>query len=63
MYHNRLRSFEFYDLLKRMGIDVLWQKEGSDNRALAAIIQGFPLDQRFAGHLPEELTVSHLNIL
>jgi len=63
MYHNRLRAYEFYELFKQQHMEILFKEETIDNKALEFIKNGFPLDNRFIGHAPEELAISNLSII
>lgn len=63
MYHNRLRAYEFYELFKQQYMEILFKEETIDNKALELIKNGFPLDNRFIGHAPEELAISNISII
>jgi SAM-dependent methyltransferase len=56
-YLNRLRSYEWYQLLATQHVEILSKVELRDDRALDLLKQGFPLDRRFSGHAPKELAV------
>lgn len=63
MYHNRLRTYQIYTLLNKVGIDIIWKEEQLDERALVAINQGFPLNEQYVGHFPTQLATTRLNIM
>jgi SAM-dependent methyltransferase len=62
MYHNRLRACEYFALFNKLSMDIVWQEESLDERSLAAIKGGFPLDDRFKSYNPDELARSRLNL-
>ncbi len=63
MYHNRLRAFEYLELLKRIGVRVLRRTETLDEPSLRALKNGFPLHSQFQHIRAEELAVRSLNFL
>jgi hypothetical protein len=62
-YHNRLRAYEHRALFDGAGARVLWQKENLDQRALAALRDGFPLHPDFRGVEPEKVAVRGITIM
>lgn len=62
-YHNRLRADDYYRLFAEMGAEIVWTREVLDERARAALEDGFPLDARFAGEAPERLAVRLVEVV
>ena len=62
-YHNRLRADDYYRLFVELGAEVVWRREVVDERALAALEGGFPLDVHFAGRAPKRLAVCLVEVV
>ncbi len=54
-YHNRLRDSQFAALFRKNGLHIIDHRFGLDERSVAAIRDGFPLDTRFASMSEEDL--------
>jgi SAM-dependent methyltransferase len=53
MYHNRLRMDDHVQLFQQAGLNIVSLDTNIDQRSLAAIDRGFPLDPRFSTKPPE----------
>ena len=62
-YHNRLRAYEFIELFRRAGVEVLWHKQTVDDASLRALRNGFRLSPEFRDVRLEELAVTSLNLV
>lgn len=63
MYHNRLRAYEYLEMFRQAGVNILRQSQAIDNQSLDSLRNGFRLDSRFQQILPEELAVTGLIVL
>jgi hypothetical protein len=53
MYHSRLRIDDYLDMFKSLECKIVCSETIVDERSLAAIHQGFPLDERFKNKDPK----------
>lgn len=63
MYHNRLRSYELYQLFGEEGLDIVWKEETIDPKALSLLQSGFRVDRRFMGRDPEKLATTFVKLV
>lgn len=63
MYHNRLRSYELYQLFGEEGLDIVWKEETVDPKALSLLQSGFRVDRRFMGQDPEKLATTFVKLV
>ena len=63
MYHNRLRAYEYVELFERAGVRLLGQRQATDEPSLAALRNGFRLDERFRPIDPERLAVRGITLM
>lgn len=63
MYHNRLRAFEYLELFREAGVEILRQSQAVDDQSLQMLQNGFRLDSRFQQIVPEELAVTGLILM
>jgi SAM-dependent methyltransferase len=61
-YHNRLRAHEFVDLFTRAGARIVRRLEATDEAALRALHDGFPLHPSFRHIPPEQLAVRSITL-
>lgn len=62
-YHNRMRACEFLKVFQSEGFKILDVRTRTDERELATLQNGFPVDSRFQGMPPEELAVWNMKIV
>ncbi len=63
MYHNRLRSYEYFEMFEKLGLEVVRRSQTTDEASLRALENGFPLDAKFQSVAPQELAVTSLVVM
>ncbi|MEK7729079.1 MAG: class I SAM-dependent methyltransferase [candidate division KSB1 bacterium] len=62
-YHNRLRVYDYLVLFDETGLKTLEQKRYINARSVAALQNGFHLNEKFHGRAVEELATNRLDVV
>jgi SAM-dependent methyltransferase len=63
MYHNRLRAHEYVQLFEDAGLEIVFNKQITDERALSELQKGFRVDRRFQQINLEQLAVRNITLI
>ena len=62
-YHNRLRAYEYKEIFRLAGHEIIWWDDESDARALEELKSGFPLHPAYEKCPPDQLAIVNFEVL